>query len=77
MDYDAAIRTMVRFPACERRVCVDISIVDDGVLENLEDFGIILDRNGLDNRIDLIPDSGIVEITDNDSRINLSLIFCF
>ena len=66
MDYGAAVDTIVQFNECERRSCINIPIVDDEVLENSEFFHLILERNGLHERIQLDPVDGIVEITDND-----------
>ena len=66
MDYAAALRAMGNFAACQRESCIDITIVDDNVLEGNESFTLTLDRNGLDIRIDLDPGDGTVEITDNE-----------
>ena len=55
------------FDSCQVQTCVDISIVNDSVLENEEIFDVTLSRTvGLDTRITLDPVDGEVEITDND-----------
>ena len=43
-----------------------IPIADDNTAENVERFGLSLRRNGLDNRITLDPENGIVQINDNE-----------
>ena len=58
--------TIVQFNECERRSCINITIVDDEVPENTEYFNLTLERNGLHGRIQLDRVDGIVEITDND-----------
>ena len=54
------------FGACERR-CVDVSIVEDEILEGTELFQYTLERTpGLDSSIELNRVLGQVEIIDND-----------
>ena len=66
MDY-GSVDTTLTFAPCQRRSCVNVSIMDDDVLEFTESFSITLERTlGLDDRIDLDPVDGEVEITDND-----------
>ena len=67
MDY-IAVDTLLMFEACERRRCVDVSIVDDEILEGgPEVFQYTLERTpGLDSSIELNPVLGRVEIIDND-----------
>ena len=50
---------MVQFDECERRSCINITIVDD---EDIEYFNLTLERNGLHERIQL----DLVQITNND-----------
>ena len=64
MDYSSA--TIVQFNECERRSCINITIVDDEVPENTEYFNLNLERNGLHERIQLDPTDGLVQITEND-----------
>ena len=66
MDYSSTINTIVQFDECERRSCINITIVDDEVLENTEYFNLTLERNGLHERIQLDPVDGLVQITNND-----------
>ena len=68
MDYIVANKTIIEFDACQRKACVNITIVDDKVLEMVESFSLTLERNGLSDRIDLDPIDGTVEIIDNDSK---------
>ena len=69
MDY-VDFHTILSFDSCQRRSCVNVSIVDDGTLELMESFSITLERTpGLDDRIDLDPVDGVVEITDNDGML--------
>ena len=66
MDY-IELSTILNFPACGTKRCVDVTIVDDNVLENVESFTVTLERTpGLDMRITLDPVDGVVEITDDD-----------
>ena len=66
MDY-GTIDTILMFAACQMRSCVDVSIENDTVLENVESFDVTLERTSdLDSRITLDPVDGVVEINDND-----------
>ena len=57
------------FGACDRRHCVNVSIVDDDVLEMTESFTVTLERTpGLNDRIKLNPVDGVIEIPDNDGE---------
>ena len=63
--------TILRFAACEKRHCVDVTIVNDAVDEPDEMFGITLERiPGLNDRITLDPVDGVVIIIDDDGRFN-------
>ena len=65
MDY-RELSTILKFPTCGTRQCVNVSIVDDDVLENVESFYVTLERTpGLDVRIALDPVDGIISIIDN------------
>ena len=68
MDY-GELSTILSFPTCGTRQCVNVSIVDDDVLENVESFDITLERTpGLDVRIALDPVDGIISIIDDGER---------
>ena len=55
------------FESCERRRCVDVSIVDGEIPEGPEVFQYTLERTpGLNSSIELIPVLGQVEIIDDD-----------
>ena len=48
---------------------MNVTIVDDDVLENVESFNVTLERTpfvSLNNRITFNPVDGVIEITDND-----------
>ena len=62
--------TILMFEACDKQRCVNVTIVDDDVLETVvESFTVTLERTpGLDSRITLRPVDGVVEITDNDGE---------
>ena len=54
------------FEACDRRQCVNVTIVDDDVLERVESFDVALGRTpGLHGRIILNPVAGVIEIIDD------------
>ena len=69
MDY-IGLSTILMFEACQRRRCVNVTIVDDEVLETvIESFTVTLERTpGLDNRIALRPVDGVFEIRDDDGE---------
>ena len=72
MDYDV-LSTIVTFGACETRQCVSTTIVNDGVLENVESFLVNLERTpGLESRITLNPIRAEVQIIDNNGL----LLYC-
>lgn len=71
MDYGSVSMSLM-FDACETRSCVNISIVDDLVLENVESLFVDLERApGLDVRITLGPIRAEIVILDNDSECSL------
>ena len=55
----------------ERQKCVNISIIDDTILEDaVETFKLTLTRTeGLDERIQFTTDKGEITITENDGII--------
>ena len=66
-DYLSVVFGVLAFNACQRRQCLNVSIVDDLVLENTERFSVLLTRTAdLDQRITLDPVNGVVDILDND-----------
>ena len=68
MDY-LGVSTILMFEECDRRRCVNVTIVDDKVLEMTESFTVTLERTpGLDSRITLDPVDGVVEITDDGEK---------
>ena len=56
----------VEFTSCQRTRCIDITITDDLVLEDVESFNVSLYRNGLDESIRLEPNVSKIEIRDDD-----------
>ena len=66
MDY-GFVSDILSFDTCETRHCTEIPIVDDLRVEVSESFLVTLERTpGLDDRITLDPDNGVVNITDDD-----------
>ena len=66
MDYISS-DTSLLFAKCSRRGCVDIMIIDENVLEDTETLFVSLELNGLDKRISLDPNIGMIEIIDDES----------
>ena len=64
---------ILRFAQCEKRSCRSVSIVDDVILEDVESYGIILEKTP-DLEITLDPADGVVKITDNDGRYDNSML---
>ena len=59
----------VPFSPCDTRNCVDVSIVDDSILEDDESFLVtLLGLLDHDERIDLDPVNEEIVILDNDSE---------
>ena len=46
--------------------CIDFSIVDDNFVEDMEKFSLSLTTTN--DFVNVVPDSGEVEIIDNDSK---------
>ena len=55
------------FAQCEKKSCVSVSIVDDVIVEDVETYGITLEKTP-DLGLTLDPADGVVKITDNDGR---------
>ena len=74
-DYDlVSTGTILAFDACDTQRCVEISIVDDVIVELTEPFFVTLERTtGLDRRIILYPIDAKVDITDNDGMCTVLL----
>ena len=66
MDYTPRSAVFM-FGECKRQSCVNISIVNDSIVEKDESFSVTLgSAPNLDNRIKLDSESTVVEIIDND-----------
>ena len=65
MDYEN-VSTILTFPECANKSCVNISIVDDMTVEKSKTFSISLAST--DRRITVVPNlvDGKVVIMDND-----------
>ena len=62
-----AVTTILMFDACQMRSCVNVTIRNDVILENLESFNVALERTSdLDSRITLNLVNEVVVIIDND-----------
>ena len=71
MDY-GELSTILSFPTCGTRQCVNVTIVDDDVLENVESFDVTLERNtSLDMRITLDPVDGIISIGEGNICVSM------
>ena len=76
LDY-IAVDTILMFAACQMRSCVNVTVVDDVILENVESFDLILERTpDLNSRITLDSVNGVVEITDNDGMQDDYMVIC-
>ena len=70
MDY-GSVSTILMFAACETRLCVGITIVDDTENEPNETFSISLERTPfLHDRITLRPVNGEILIIDDGKKAN-------
>ena len=65
MDYTAANGEFT-FSSSSNQQCVNITIVDDNVLESLETFSVTIDTSV--DRVVLEPNTTVVEIVDNDGE---------
>ena len=64
------------FDSCDKKSCVNISIVDDDVIEDTESFSVLLaETPGLDVRITLDPVEAEIEIIDNDSEYQAITVY--
>ena len=60
----------MRFSANQKRLCINISIVNDLRLEPKESFGITLERPpDTDDRIGIQPNVGEVNIENDDGEV--------
>ena len=68
LDYEV-LSTTLMFAACETRRCVDVSIVDDVIVEPIETFAVTLERTpDLDSMITLNPVEEEINVIDNDCK---------
>ena len=75
MDY-SDVDTILNFDACKRKSCVNVSIVEDVVLEKIELFNVTLERTpGLDRKIELTPVNGGIEIIDSNGMCVLQCCY--
>ena len=75
MDY-GNISTILMFDSCDKKSCVNISIVDDDVIEDTESFSVLLaETPGLDVRITLDPVEAEIEIIDNGSEYRAITVY--
>ena len=66
MDYTPR-SAVFTFGECKRQSCVNISIVNDSIVEKDESFSVTLgSAPNMDNRIKLDSESTVVDIIDND-----------
>lgn len=69
-DYDGTAKTAILMPG-QTEVCVNISITDDGIDEEEEDFCVTLTSNV--PRVTFAPNSCQITVTITDSRRMLHL----
>ena len=73
MDY-VSLSTTLMFAACETQRCVNVTIVENIIVESIETFCITLERTpDLDSRITLNPVTEEIEIIDNDCKLTLAI----
>ena len=65
-DYDAAVEILI-FSASVNRICINVSSVQDDILEEDEDFTLTLTTT--DGSVDLNPDEATVTIIDDDRTL--------
>ena len=53
-----------------RHYCFNITIVDDLVFENTEDFMVLLDRDANTTGVSVYPNTTHITIIDNDSELS-------
>ena len=78
-DYGHVNDNRVGFVSCQKEKCIDVTIVDDTVSEEKEQFNIHLRRtpdHGRSIELDQSAVDGVVEITDNDSRYVNHASYC-
>ena len=68
-DYSDTSTDVIFSPGSSSVMCVNISVAQDGVVEDTEYFGVMLDR-GFDEGIVLISPNATVFILDNDGKSN-------
>lgn len=75
----ALVLEPVEFETCESRSCVEITIVNDRILEIDETFSVVLNRTSdLDSRITLDPtEAEIIIIDDDGTWFHISLLSIF
>lgn len=68
-DYES-VMTELTFSAQQTRQCVNVTILDDVLLEGVEDFSANLST--ADGQVALDPQEAAVTIVDNDGRFHFS-----
>ena len=66
-DYIAVTSETVMFDSCDKRICIEIEIVNDTFVEIAELFTVTVDT--LHDRIMSDPAVAVVTITDNDCEL--------
>ena len=66
-DYGHVNDNLVGFDSCQKKKCIDVTIVDDTFSEKEEQFNIHLRRTpGHGKNLELDKNDGVIKITDND-----------
>ena len=73
MDYGALMSTILLFDTCQTKQCALIRIEDDDIIEDVENFFVILENTTeLNDRITLDPIDGEIQINDNGNKRSVS-----
>lgn len=68
VDFIALDTEIITFSADLARICIDVSVLNDNIDEDLEDFFIILDTEDPLVNVDPTRQNGTAVITDDDGR---------
>ena len=76
-DYTPQNR-LLRFTANQKKLCINIPIINDLRIEQRESFGIVLERSAdTDHRISIHQDMGVVHIENDDGEIYMRLYIVY
>ena len=68
-DYDVITDFSIEFsPTFSNVMCVDISLTRDNIIENMEDFQVVIDRDNADNAVIFSNFVSTIIVTDSSSK---------